>query len=540
MPPINEQIANINESVAAVNQAAGGLGIDSDLNALAKPAETITAADLDGQPDIDLTPGEAPVDAPAVDEFQQDQKVAATVRKEQSGLLAEVNQSKAETAAATDSSFDNYLNQILSSPTFSELQVEEYKKAGVDEGQLRVDQLDTQMLAEQDALRSKIENLRNRGGGLEGSIEGDVASAERASISKQADIALLQLAAQDQLDYATRVADRAVNAQFERQERIESVRKEIYERNKDLFDRDEQRAFEIALNDRERTLNAEKEEEKLKRSTQIEALKMAQLNNAPQSVVDAIMSAASPEEVYQLGGQYVAVDMLERQVKNQQLANAINAGRIQDYEIAQISAAEERRNEAIEAGELLPEQFDVVDEFDSDFRSEPLVKEFNEAAGKRFAFEQIVNGGETLGIQDIFLVYEFMKSVDPTSVVRESEFATAAEAGNIFEGTYAKYNGYFSEGQRLPVEVREGFVNAANSAWSGKQSQYFNVKEEFGAKINRQLGIENGANYLTSYEDAAPLNQATSIENAKTNEVVVKDGIKYIKQSDGTFKQLTD
>ena len=57
------------------------------------------------------------------------------------------------------------------------------------------------------------------------------------------------------------------------------------------------------------------------------------------------------------------------------------------------------------------------------------------------------------------MVYDFKKSLDPTSVVRESEYALGASSGNI-SLAFARFNGYFkAEGGKLPENVRKEFQN---------------------------------------------------------------------------------
>ena len=59
---------------------------------------------------------------------------------------------------------------------------------------------------------------------------------------------------------------------------------------------------------------------------------------------------------------------------------------------------------------------------------------------------------------DLSLLYGYMKSLDPNSVVRESEFAMAAQAGSLpdrIQGWATK----LINGERLPDKIRKDFVN---------------------------------------------------------------------------------
>jgi hypothetical protein len=63
---------------------------------------------------------------------------------------------------------------------------------------------------------------------------------------------------------------------------------------------------------------------------------------------------------------------------------------------------------------------------------------------------------------DIALVYGFMKVLDPGSVVREGEFATAQNAGSVPESVRNMYNRAMS-GERLGENTRLDFLNQARN-----------------------------------------------------------------------------
>ena len=63
---------------------------------------------------------------------------------------------------------------------------------------------------------------------------------------------------------------------------------------------------------------------------------------------------------------------------------------------------------------------------------------------------------------DIALVYGFMKVLDPTSVVREGEFATAANAGGVPDTVRNMYNRAIN-GERLGEKIRTDFLGQARN-----------------------------------------------------------------------------
>lgn len=72
------------------------------------------------------------------------------------------------------------------------------------------------------------------------------------------------------------------------------------------------------------------------------------------------------------------------------------------------------------------------------------------------------------GAGDISLIFGYMKLLDPGSVVREGEFATAQNAGSIPESIIAAYNRALN-GERLAPKVREDFVNQAKNLVASQQ-----------------------------------------------------------------------
>ena len=66
------------------------------------------------------------------------------------------------------------------------------------------------------------------------------------------------------------------------------------------------------------------------------------------------------------------------------------------------------------------------------------------------------------GSTDIAMIFNFMKMLDPTSVVRGSEYEAAAGAGPLLKGLGVQYNRLFKgEDEKLPPEVRQAFLQTA-------------------------------------------------------------------------------
>lgn len=93
---------------------------------------------------------------------------------------------------------------------------------------------------------------------------------------------------------------------------------------------------------------------------------------------------------------------------------------------------------------------------------------------------------------DISLIFGYMKLLDPGSVVREGEFATAQNAGGIPQSIYGAYNRALN-GERLAPSVRNDFINQAKNLVSSQQ-EIFNqtIKPRFDSIVkSAQLNPEN-------------------------------------------------
>jgi hypothetical protein len=88
---------------------------------------------------------------------------------------------------------------------------------------------------------------------------------------------------------------------------------------------------------------------------------------------------------------------------------------------------------------------------------------------------------------DISLIFAYMKMLDPTSVVRENEFATAQNAGSIPTSIQNIWNKAV-QGTRLTPEQRTDFVNQANKLYQSALSQQRQVDQTFEER-SRQFGV---------------------------------------------------
>lgn len=97
----------------------------------------------------------------------------------------------------------------------------------------------------------------------------------------------------------------------------------------------------------------------------------------------------------------------------------------------------------------------------------------------------IASASDPSAAGDIALIINYMKMLDPGSVVREGEFATAANAGGVEDSVRARYNSVVN-GERLSAEQRQDFVNASGRVLQPYRDQFEATKSRYSTLATAQ------------------------------------------------------
>lgn len=131
-----------------------------------------------------------------------------------------------------------------------------------------------------------------------------------------------------------------------------------------------------------------------------------------------------------------------------------------------------------------------------EFNARPEVKEYREIASAYRNIEAAARNPSAAN--DLSLIFSYMKMLDPTSVVREGEFATAQNAAGIPDRVRNLYNRAAS-GQRLNDQQRADFVASAGSVFRNRKSRFDEISSEYrsyasdyGVDPNRVVTVERG------------------------------------------------
>lgn len=337
-------------------------------------------------------------------------------------------------------------------------QLEAEKAAGVNDLKMRLATVNADILrktAEYKALTTDIEGKPI----TMNSIIGAQAQIQRVMAS---DIGMLQaqaLGLQGQVEAAQQAADRAVDLKYADSADALNIRLQQLELIRGELDKEESRradAITLYLQDQKEKLAAQMATEK-----ELSAFNINAMGQYPSAGILVTDSYATTQKKIVGSKEY----QLEIAQQNAALAKASSTG-----------TGSGGSNQMTDNERALMTQF----------RGEQIVKDYNDILGQKGTIDAYIQNGVG-GPADLALVFSFMKGLDPTSVVRESEYETAAKSGNIFQGTFAKFNGYFKEkGGFLPDNVKAEFQNLVNQKLAVKQAQYDNVKTYYEGVADRQ------------------------------------------------------
>jgi hypothetical protein len=169
---------------------------------------------------------------------------------------------------------------------------------------------------------------------------------------------------------------------------------------------------------------------------------------------------------------------------------------------------------------------------------EKFTDEFRKVEDPYDRVNSIVGGaGKKDASADIALVYSFMKMLDPGSVVRETEFATAQNAAGVPEQLRNQYNKVLS-GEFLSPEQVKSFKNQAEKIYKGaesrqkkRESQYTGLAKKYGIDPTEVI-IRSPAQY-----DNPPANfgvsdqpEGTIATNPQTGQTIVSRGGVWVAQ----------
>lgn len=136
-----------------------------------------------------------------------------------------------------------------------------------------------------------------------------------------------------------------------------------------------------------------------------------------------------------------------------------------------------KANDGRKAEADLRKQFDAL----------PEVKNFKTARQQYYALRDIALNPSATASDDIAVIFSFMRTLDPTSTVREGEFATAQNAAGVPERLRNYYN-QIARGNRLNAGQRRDMVATAFKSYARFREAY-NTSAEMYRGYAKDYGV---------------------------------------------------
>lgn len=164
------------------------------------------------------------------------------------------------------------------------------------------------------------------------------------------------------------------------------------------------------------------------------------------------------------------------------------------------------------------------------FSTEPIVENFS-TIQEGYLFTQSLSDTTKNPADDQALIYSLAKALDPGSVVREGEYATAQKYAQSWTKAFGKGveqavlgNGFLSE------EARKNIKDTIASRYKASTNSYKNTYSQYVSGINSLTGRNDGDRFLIDYTVSLP-----DITDKKSDTYVTDDGRVFILADDGLY-----
>jgi hypothetical protein len=165
------------------------------------------------------------------------------------------------------------------------------------------------------------------------------------------------------------------------------------------------------------------------------------------------------------------------------------------------AAAAKAENDALKSGKKdSATAFDETKKLRDEFSAHPNTKNFDivdnyYSRGVKLAKKETAAG-------DMGLIFSLMKVYDPSSTVREGEYATAANSGSIPAQFLNIYN-KAKDGQKLQPEQRAQFIDTMSEAAQVQHQKLMGTANQYAA-IAKKRGLDSEEVVAPSYVSWAP------------------------------------
>lgn len=249
--------------------------------------------------------GEAPIAVPNIKESTVASGItgAATgILESSKNLLAEATKAKETAGVAKEDTKSAILSKLSELAGVQESRGQVEDQFGVNKKLEAYNDITNRLEASQ---RAQVNELRSVTGLTEAGRNAAAREINRKYAFEQADLALIQSAANRDYISAQAMADKRIELQLEPIKTALDTLKFVYEDNKDTFSKAEDRLFQTKISQDERAYKEQYDKAKTLQDTKLQLLAKARANEAPSSILSLIQSAETPEDAILAAGTYV-------------------------------------------------------------------------------------------------------------------------------------------------------------------------------------------------------------------------------------------
>jgi hypothetical protein len=133
------------------------------------------------------------------------------------------------------------------------------------------------------------------------------------------------------------------------------------------------------------------------------------------------------------------------------------------------------------------------------YSTEPVVQNFA-TVQEGYNFATSIDANTRNPADDQALIYSLAKALDPGSVVREGEYATAQKYAQSWVNAYGKGITQAIAGTGfLSKQARENIKKTIESKYQSSKRSYDNANNQYIQNINNLTGRSDGASFLVDY-----------------------------------------
>jgi len=175
--------------------------------------------------------------------------------------------------------------------------------------------------------------------------------------------------------------------------------------------------------------------------------------------------------------------------------------------------------------------FDSEQKLRKEHGNDPITKDSKAISMSFNKIQDLANRPQT-GANDISMIFAYMKMLDPGSVVREGEQATARNAGAIPDSVRLMYNRLLlGEDQLLPSNVRTNFLKEASGIYGGQMSLQSQIDNTY-KKLGSEYGFDPNRVTVMPKVDIKPVRET---EGGEYN-IIRQNGKEFLQLPNGQYQ----